>query len=199
MSVIYKIYCLDENITDCYIGSTNDLEDRIYKHKFSCNTPSDRGYNYKVYKFIRNNGGFTNFDFMILEQFNTIIDKQDLFKIEGQYIKTNNTNLNDRIAGRTKQEYKKDNQVYVKQMEKEKNKKWNVKNKIYYTEYYIKNKKKLQQQKKIKYEENKKQINEENKKKVECEFCKSLIRKTNLKRHQNTDKCKNFQTIIFNP
>jgi hypothetical protein len=133
---------------------------------------------------------------MILEQFNTIIDKQDLFKIEGQYIKTNNTNLNDRIAGRTKQEYKKDNQVYVKQMEKEKNKKWNVKNKIYYTEYYIKNKEKLQQQKKIKYEENKKQINEENKKKVECEFCKSLIRKTNLKRHQNTDKCKSFQTTI---
>ena len=29
---IYKIYCKDENINDCYIGSTKNLKNRIRNH-----------------------------------------------------------------------------------------------------------------------------------------------------------------------
>ena len=30
---VYKLYCKDENIKDCYIGSSIDLNGRLQKHK----------------------------------------------------------------------------------------------------------------------------------------------------------------------
>jgi len=103
MSIIYKIFCKNKNIKDCYIGSTNNLNIRKATHKYACNNINSKQYNLKVYKFIRANDGFTNFDFEVLETFNTI-DKQDLHKIECQYIKNNNSTLNTQIPTRTHKE-----------------------------------------------------------------------------------------------
>jgi group I intron endonuclease len=181
MSVIYKIYCKDENIKDCYIGSTNNLHKRKIRHKSNSNNINSKEYNYKVYKFIRANGGFENFDYIILEQFENIMTKQDLLKIEGQYIKNNNTTLNYIIAGRTVKEYEQDNKKKID----EKNKK-----------YRQDNKEKKKEYNKQYSEDNKEKLKE----KVECEFCKSLIRKNHLKRHQQSIKCLKSQTnISYNP
>ena len=128
MSVIYKIYCKDENIKDCYIGSTKYFTNRKRRHKYDCSNINCMAYNYKLYKFIRENGGFTNFDFEILETFNTI-DTQDLYKIEGQYMENNNANLNDRKS------------------------------------FILHNEK------------------------TECIYCKSIVRRSNIVRHQKTPKC----------
>lgn len=178
MSLIYKIYCKDENIKDCYIGSTNNFIGRKYKHKSNCNNINSKEYNNKLYTFIRANSGWENFDFMILEQFENKMIKQDLVKIEGQYIKNNNATLNFEIAGRTAEEYYQDNKTKKQEY-----------NKVKYEE----NKEK----RKIYYEENKKQILENSKVKVICEFCKSLIRKYDLKRHQRTKKCIEIQNNIL--
>jgi len=129
MSLIYKIYCKDSNIKDCYIGSTNNLTNRKRSHKFRCNNPIGEGYNLKVYTFIRANGGYTNWEFEVLETFNTI-DKQDLHKIERKYIESNNSTLNNDIPTRTKQEYSKHKKEYFKE---------------YHQEYYINNKEVIQQ------------------------------------------------------
>tara|TARA_R110002020_G_scaffold128969_1_gene288991 strand:+ start:1452 stop:2069 length:618 start_codon:yes stop_codon:yes gene_type:complete len=205
MSLIYKIYCKDENIKECYVGSTNNLHKRKIKHKSDCNNLSCKSYNLKVYQFIRSNGGWDNFDFMILEQFENIMTKQDLLKIEGQYIKNNNTTLNSQIASRTKKEYKEENIIKIQE---------------YKQEYYKKNKEKLLEQKKIYRQDNKEKfseyrknnkekqneynkqyyenIKEKLKEKVECEFCKSLIRKDGLKRHQRSKKCLKVQNTNQN-
>ena len=48
--IVYKIYCKDSSITECYIGSTNNLQNRKYDHKYN-----SKFSNKKVYKFIREN------------------------------------------------------------------------------------------------------------------------------------------------
>jgi len=219
MSVIYKIYCKDENIKDCYVGSTNDLHKRKNEHKNKCNNSNSKEYNYKVYEFIRANGGFENFDFMILEQFENKMIKQDLLKIEGQYIKNNNTTLNSNVAGRTVKDYKEENKEkmqkyhkeyyeenkknileYAKNYREDNKKQINEKKKANYEdnkekilekqkEYYQKNKEKRKEY----YEDNKQQINEKRKEKVECIYCKALITNCNILRHQRTIKCLSFQ------
>ena len=47
---------------DCYIGSTKDFEERTKKHKESYSNENAIGYNLKIYQFVRDNGGWDNFD-----------------------------------------------------------------------------------------------------------------------------------------
>ena len=65
MNCVYRIECLDKNITDFYIGSTDDLKSRIISHKSSCYNTNTVKYNYKVYKFIRDNGGWDNWKVIV--------------------------------------------------------------------------------------------------------------------------------------
>ena len=147
MSVIYKIYSKDDNVTDFYIGSTNNLQKRKLDHKTRCLNVNSKEHHFKVYAFIRSNGGFEHFDFRILEQFDTLIDKNDLHKIERKYIESENSTLNSCIPIRTPEE-------------------------------------RLGRHKKY-HEENK----DKKKVKIECEFCKRLIRKHAMKRHQRSNRC----------
>ena len=165
MSVIYKIYCLDENIKECYIGSTGNFAFRKGQHKRVCNNSSDnnKSYNLKVYTFIRANGGFTNWEFEVLETFNTI-DKQDLKKIERKYIETNNSTLNCIIPTRTDQEYKIEN----KQKIQEYHKKWVMDNRE-------------------KINERRRSNRAKNRGKIKCE-CGCMTTKPHISRHRKTKK-----------
>ena len=61
-SVIYKICCNDTEIKDIYIGSTTNFIMRKHKHKSVCNDPNNKqSYEYK-YCFIRENGGWNNWN-----------------------------------------------------------------------------------------------------------------------------------------
>jgi group I intron endonuclease len=96
---IYKIYCKDENVKDCYVGSTKDFNKRIIKHKSICKK-SDR----LLYNFIRNNGGFNNFNIEIIE---TLIceNKNEALTRERFWIEELKSNLNKVIPSRTFKEY----------------------------------------------------------------------------------------------
>jgi predicted GIY-YIG superfamily endonuclease len=61
-TIIYKIVCKDETITECYVGHTTDFPQRKIQHKESCTNPLSRCYNLKVYEFIRANGGLDNWN-----------------------------------------------------------------------------------------------------------------------------------------
>ncbi len=65
---VYVIKCKDENITDCYVGSTINICSRKKQHKSDCNNQNTKAYNYKVYEFIRKNGGFDNFTVEIIKE-----------------------------------------------------------------------------------------------------------------------------------
>lgn len=65
----YMIRHIDDNERkDGYIGSTTNLAVRKSAHKRRCRDPEMRGHNYKVYKYIREKGGFNNFILEVIEE-----------------------------------------------------------------------------------------------------------------------------------
>ena len=50
---IYKISCKDQDISDCYIGSTFNFSNRYYTHKTNCINKNNNKYKYKVYQYIK--------------------------------------------------------------------------------------------------------------------------------------------------
>jgi len=207
--LIYKLCCKDPNITDIYIGSTTNMRNRKNRHKSCCNNPNDQRYNLKVYKFIRENGGWDNWDLILVEYVNCN-SKQELLKEERVVIELLKSNLNSHIPTRTMkewyeehkeqlQEYSKNyyNEKKTKLIEKQKN--YDKKNKEQIKEYKKiyreKNKNKINEQQQKIREVNKTEINEKLRAKVKCEFCECLVNKSSLKRHQQTISCKKFQIV----
>ena len=78
---IYKLCCKDTNITDCYVGSTTSFRSRKSKHKSNCNKENNKDYNRKVYQFIRDNGGWNNWDMILIEK-PKVNDSYELHKQE---------------------------------------------------------------------------------------------------------------------
>jgi len=55
--VIYKIF--NENFPEMfYFGSTENFDNRKYTHKSACNNPNATNHNFKIYRFIREHGGW---------------------------------------------------------------------------------------------------------------------------------------------
>ena len=50
-----------------YIGTTSNWTVRKYQHKRRCRDCSDKGYNNKIYKYIRKFGGFENWRMIKIE------------------------------------------------------------------------------------------------------------------------------------
>lgn len=100
-SIIYKIYCLDNNVKDFYIGSTINLQPRINRHK----SYYDNGRKIKLYDFIRNNGSWDNWTYEIIKHYKC--NNRDELRIEEQkIINAMKSTLNDVKAYRTIEEAK---------------------------------------------------------------------------------------------
>jgi hypothetical protein len=80
--VVYGLFCKDSNIKSVYVGSTNDIKQRMRNHKSNCNNSCNRYSNYKLYETIRANGGWSNWIHVIFEKYNG--SKSEL-KIREQY------------------------------------------------------------------------------------------------------------------
>jgi len=160
--LIYKLCCKDANITDIYVGSTTNFKQRKKLHKSVCNNENNKDYNCDVYKFIRENGGFQNWD-MVLVEYYPCKTKLELEKREREIIEELKPTLNKIIPTRTKKEYYENN----KEQLLEKKKEYNEKNKEQIAEYQKKynedNKEKLKEKKKEYYENNKETIKEKHK------------------------------------
>jgi len=139
---IYKIFCKDENNDEVYIGSTKNIISRIYNHKKRCCNINDIGYNCTIYKKIRENGGFNNYDYSIIEE----LDCENIKEVklrERYWIDFHNSKLNYNLPTRTTKEYRNDNieqikiQAKIKYNEnKEIHKEYYIKNKNYFSDYF---------------------------------------------------------------
>jgi hypothetical protein len=69
-TIIYKIFCKDENIQDVYVGHTTNFVKRKKVHMSSCMKSNNSNHNCKVYQVIRNNGGWDNWQMMIIAFYN---------------------------------------------------------------------------------------------------------------------------------
>ena len=106
LNCIYKITCKDETITDCYVGHTVNYNLRKTSHKNKSKKISDKSYyNYKVYEFIRSNGGWDNFKMEIVEHYPCDTYDQAVIK-EQEYITSLNATLNTFSAKHDKELYK---------------------------------------------------------------------------------------------
>ena len=67
-TIIYKIFCKDSTITDLYIGHTTNFVQRKHAHKQFCN--NNKIDKCKLYQFIQDNGGWSNWKMEIVAFFN---------------------------------------------------------------------------------------------------------------------------------
>jgi len=184
----YKIVC-----QDCpdyiYIGSTKSFRSRKYQHKSYCN----KNHNTKLYNKIRENGGWDNWEMIIIDEADDLTFTQARIKEEELRLKYN-ANLNSQKAYITEEEakerdkknmknYRKNNKEYLnqkrreyneknKEQVKEKRKEYNEKNKEKQREYREENKEKIKERKKEWYEKSKEK-NREYKKEYLKEYYKN--------------------------
>jgi hypothetical protein len=198
MATIYKIYCRDSEITDCYVGSTEDFTERCGNHKSRCNNPNDPSYNYNVYTFIRANLGMDNFVIEPIYECNV----EDRYIEEQRWFELLKPTLNTNYPNRSSKQYYNDNKQYYEEYRKqyyidnkekisEQCKQYNIDNREryneYQTQYRIDNKQQISEYKKQYYENNKEKL----KIKIECE-CGALVRKEGINRHRKTNKHQNY-------
>ncbi len=91
----YKIICIDNKKDLCYVGITTNWIARQKSHIETCNTPHSRGYNIKLYKIIRENGGWDNFKMIQLETEKNLT-RREAEEIEEGYRLELNANMNNR-------------------------------------------------------------------------------------------------------
>jgi len=217
-SVVYMIKKKDDDDNEnVYVGSAVDFRKRKWEHKTRCNNPNSKGYNYKIYKYIRENGGWDEWIMIIIEKY-PCNNKDELVKREDEIMCKIKSNLNDRRAKRSKKEWRIDNLDKIKKnyennkekiLEqkkeyrennrdkiKERDKKWYENNKEKRLEQskknYENNKDKKLEQKKEYYELNKQKIQERISEKIKCDICGCEISKGYLSKHKKTLKCKDF-------
>jgi hypothetical protein len=68
-TIIYKITCNDKNIADVYVGHTTNFVQRKNAHKQNCMHINSTNSNIKLYKVIRANGGWNNWNMEIINFF----------------------------------------------------------------------------------------------------------------------------------
>ena len=66
-TIIYKIYCKDETITDIYVGHTTNFTKRKCLHKTACNDLNNK---LKIYNTIREYGGWDNWNMIKIAKYN---------------------------------------------------------------------------------------------------------------------------------
>jgi hypothetical protein len=122
--LIYELRCKDPEVKDLYVGSTTDLHKRLKSHKTCVNNPTNPHYNYKVYKSIRENGGWENWKAEEIEKLENV-KKIDVRIREEEISKKLGANLNMWKAYRTldqaKAYYDKGSEWYVANHERSKN------------------------------------------------------------------------------
>lgn len=145
-TVIYKIICIDPKITDVYVGHTTNFTKRKYTHKDSCTNENSNRHNLNVYRFIRENGNWNNWNMVPVEEYPCESFIQASMR-EQYWMDMLKPKLNTIIAatGLVRNEYKKQYQQKNKGQIQEKAK-----------AYYELNKEKLKERRRMYYRLNKK-------------------------------------------
>ena len=93
-AVIYKIQCKNKDIQDFYVGQTTDLQNRMHVHK---NHYTNKTKNL-LYDCIYLNGGFENWETIILENCENISNSNELNLREQYWIDLLKPTLNKKTS-----------------------------------------------------------------------------------------------------
>ena len=177
-SIIYKLCCKDPTITEIYIGSTTSFRARKCGHKTTCTNEKSRGHNIYVYQFIRENGGWENWDMIQIESC-CVDDRHELESQERLWIEELGASLNKYIPTRTMKEYRCDNKESIRLRMKE----YRKENK----EVIATQGKEYRKENIQRYKEYREENRQKYKEKITCE-CGSVVNKFGTPRHKRTKK-----------
>jgi len=159
--LVYKLVCLDPNVKETYVGSTTNFTKRKHSHHLNCICDEGIAYNKKAHLFIRENGGWENWNMVLIEYY-PCETELELGRRENYWIHELQASLNCRNAPMygTVKEYREAH----KEQQKE-----------YTKEHYQKNIEKERERQKEHYQKNKEKILSKRKEKFTCE-CGSVCR-----------------------
>ena len=188
-TIFYKIVCKDFNITDIYIGHTTDFSKRKNHHKYAfTHEDSNNGQCY-LYTFMRENGGWQNFDMVMIEQM-ACDSSLDACKRERELIESLQATLNTCIPSRDKAGWYQDNRDLS--IARVKNLYAANKEAIltYHKQYYDENKEMINSKQKSYRSLNKDKLNEHAYELITCSICDAKVMRQNMLRHEQTQKHK---------
>ena len=180
-TIIYKIEHIDDDSL-VYVGYTTNWNKRKCEHKHRYYNEKCSKHNYKVYKMIRENGGWEMFNMIEVEKY-PCNDKREAERRETEVMKELKSNMNmmkSYLTLEDKNDYKiKANEKYYeghKTIISEKGK-----------SYRQNNKEVMRERKKRYYENNKEKFQGKQSMKSKCD-CGCEITQYHLKRHQQSIK-----------
>ena len=188
--IFYKICC--DDCDDIYVGSTCNFNNRKRQHKGRSSNENDKEYNLKIYKTIRENGGWDNWR-MIQIGNRDGITKREAEKIEEEYRVELKATLNDKFAFVDKQsaEYKSRKAEWDKKYrESEKGKQATERRKDYFNNYN--QDQKTKDKKHLWYLENKEKLNAKAQQIFVCS-CGKEVTFGKKARHEKTQFHMNYQ------
>ena len=114
-TTIYKlVHKEDYDNANIYIGSTTDYIRRKNNHKNCCNSEKQKGHTDKKYQYIRENGGWDNWNMIEVEKHNC--NDGNEAKAREEYWRCHfNAQLNSRKAYRTDEERKEQMKQYYEE------------------------------------------------------------------------------------
>ena len=198
----YKIICRNTNIKNIYVGHTTDFKTRKGCHKRVCNNSNDKNYNLPLYKFIRENDGWDNFDMVLIETV-SMENSLEARKRERELIEELNAEIN----------YIKKPAVSLEEA-KQRKKEWTKENEDHVKEYkhnwQIENRERLSEIRKQQYQDRREEIlakckkyyeeNIEERRAIRNRFCQCSCGDTytyaNKSRHQRTKKHQDYMNSI---
>jgi hypothetical protein len=174
---MYKIVCKDEELNYIYVGHTTDFTKRKSGHKTKSRTSE-----LKLYKTIREHGGWDNFKMLQIETF-PCNNRREAEAREDKLMTELKANMNHYRASRSKKEFNQDNKEKIREQNKtyyeankehvrERHKQYHEANKEQLYErmkqYQETNKEHIREQKKTHYEANKDKILEQQAQRRKC-------------------------------
>ena len=118
-SIIYKL-CHQDDLenNNIYVGSTTNFRMRKFGHKTACNNEKDKNYNIFVYNYIRDNGGWDEWKYEIIEKY-PCKGIYEASAREGYWKLQTNSTLNYRVPGRDNKQYYIDNKKRINRQNRE--------------------------------------------------------------------------------
>jgi len=180
-SVIYHIRHMESNEV-VYVGSTTNFSQRKSKHKYSYNKEG-KHFTSPIYCHIRDNGGFGCFDVIPIKSLK-LENKTELLIAEQEEMDKHLTLVNRNKAHMTIEE-KRINNI-------ERTKKWCENNPEKYKQLSKRQNENRNDRDKKYQQKNKEIIKEKQKQTVMCTICNSNTSRTQIKRHQRSNKCQEY-------
>ena len=171
---------------EIYIGSTHDEIQREQEHKSNWNNENYPGYNRKVYVFIRDNGGWDNWIYKVIQEFpceNELqlrIRERDHYDLLNPALNTNRPYITEEerkenIAKLNAKRYKDNRDEILK----------------HHAKYDKEHREERKEKSKKNYKDNREEILKRNKQKHNCE-CGGKYTHGDKSKHCNTNMHKNF-------